>query len=99
MPGIWFNVIVVVSGGGSAATRDTLRPRTPALLAAAAPITNVRRLQSSRLSFMETSSARMGPVAPSLDLGPTWDQPGLSQNPLATASVAALHLSTPTRCA
>ena len=48
--------IVVVSGGGSAATCSAWSPRNPAVPASVSPPTNFRRLQSLRRSLMKTSS-------------------------------------------
>jgi len=57
----------VVSGGGSAPTRAGRIPANPAVPASVSPLTNSRRLQLSRRSLMETSSA-----ATSMDLGRTY---------------------------
>ena len=49
MPGILINLIVVVSGGGSAATGLGRRPRSPAVPASVNPSRNLRRL--NRLAY------------------------------------------------
>jgi len=55
-------LIVVVSGGGSAATCSVWRPRSPAVTARVSPPTNCRRLQTSHRSLMLTSPTPATPT-------------------------------------
>src|SRR5712692_5385274 len=67
MLGVWTSVIVVVSGGGSAATRLACRPRSPAVPASVNPSRNLRRL--NRLACW----VRMGTSLPDASQCDTWN--------------------------